>query len=74
MTIDMPHPHIREAREQAGLTQEALAERLGVTRKTVWNLETGRTLPNLAVVFALAAILGVVWSTLYDEKGTSVNE
>jgi len=66
---EFPRPKIREAREQAGMTQEALAQRLGVTRKTVWNLETGRTLPNLAVVFALAAILGVAWSALYEKGG-----
>jgi putative transcriptional regulator len=61
-------PRIREARERAGLSQVELAERLGVTRKTIWNLETGRTLPNLATVFMLAAVLGVAWSALYTEK------
>lgn len=33
---------IRRAREQAGLTQEQLAERLGVSRYTVIKWEAGR--------------------------------
>ncbi len=70
--LPAPVPRIREIREQNGMSQTELAAKLGVTRKTVWNLEKGRTLPNLAVVFAIAMILGVAWSVLYvdsDSKG-----
>lgn len=35
--------NIKDLREQKGLTQEALAEQLFVTRQTVSNYETGRT-------------------------------
>jgi DNA-binding XRE family transcriptional regulator len=34
---------IREAREQAGLTQTELGELVGVTRMRVWAWETGRS-------------------------------
>ena len=37
---------IREARRGAGLTQRALAARLGVTRQTVWSWEAGRARPT----------------------------
>ena len=37
---------IREARRGAGLTQGALAARLGVTRQTVWSWEAGRARPT----------------------------
>lgn len=68
--MDLPviEPKIRKLRETKGLTQEELASHAGVTRKTIWNLETGRTLPNLALLCVLATILDVAWSALYDEK------
>ncbi|MXW69495.1 MAG: helix-turn-helix domain-containing protein [Acidimicrobiia bacterium] len=37
---------IREARQAAGLTQQELAARVGVTRRTVWSWEAGRTRPG----------------------------
>ena len=37
---------IREARQAAGLTQQELAARVGVTRRTVRNWEAGRTRPG----------------------------
>ena len=37
---------IREARRGAGLSQSALAARVGVNRKTVWRWEAGRTSPT----------------------------
>lgn len=64
-----PIPKIREARIKAGMTQEILAEKLGVSRQTISNLEHGRTLPNLSVLFLIAGILGVAWWALYSTKG-----
>lgn len=42
----MTGDEIREARERAGLTQEQLAQRLGVTLRTVGNWERGATVPR----------------------------
>ena len=50
---------IREAREQAGMTQETLAERLGVSRQAVSKWELGNAEPSLENLSALAEILGV---------------
>ncbi len=50
---------IREAREQAGMTQEALAERLGVSRQAVSKWEMGNAEPSLENLRALTEILGV---------------
>lgn len=33
---------LRSAREALGLTQKALAERLGVSENTIWRWETGK--------------------------------
>lgn len=35
----MRYPNIDAERARAGMSQEQLAERLGVTRKTLWNWE-----------------------------------
>jgi len=69
--VDLPvvQPRIRQLRESKGLTQAELAVQAGVTRKTIWNLETGNTFPNLAILLAIAIILGVAWSELYEVKG-----
>lgn len=44
-------------RENAGLTQAELAERVGLSRSTVAHMETGRTYPSMPVVFGLELAL-----------------
>lgn len=51
---------LRELRQQAGgLTQQELAERVGVTRQTIIAIEGNRYSPSLEVAFLIAAALGV---------------
>lgn len=50
---------IRRLREARGLTQAALAERLGVSDKAVSKWETGRGYPDITLVELLAQALGV---------------
>ena len=49
--------NIRRYRQQNGLTQDALAERLHVTRQAVSNWETGKNQPDLETLEALAGAL-----------------
>lgn len=49
---------LRRLRERAGLTQEALAACLGVTRQAVARWESGTREPSLATAELLAAALG----------------
>jgi len=49
---------IREVREQVGLTQEAVAKHLGVTRPVVTNIEQGKRPLNLEELEKLADLLG----------------
>jgi len=48
------HNRLREAREAAGLTQAQLAERVGVSRKTVNTVENGVFVPSTIVALKLA--------------------
>lgn len=50
---------IRALREQKGLTQGQLAERLGVSSKAVSKWETAKGLPDIALLQPLAQALGV---------------
>ena len=50
---------LRILRKEKGLTQKALAEKLGVVPKTVSKWETGRGFPDVSILSKLADILGV---------------
>lgn len=47
---------IRELREAAGLTQEAMANKLGVSRQTVNSLETGKYEPKTVLALRIARL------------------
>lgn len=51
--------HLRRLRfEQGEMTQQALAQTVGVTRQTVISLETGRYAPSLELAMRLARVFG----------------
>ena len=50
---------ITSARKEKGMTQEMLAEQLGVTRQAVARWETGKALPGTANLFMLRQLLGI---------------
>lgn len=49
---------LRELREEQGLTQAQLADRIGVSRKTVNTVENGVFVPSTVVALKLARALG----------------
>jgi len=49
---------IRELREELGLTQEALAEKVDVTRQTILFMEKGKYNPSLRLAWRISAVLG----------------
>lgn len=56
---------IKERRTAAGLTQAELAERVGVTRKTVNTIENGVFSPSALLAIKLAAALNVPVEELF---------
>jgi transcriptional regulator with XRE-family HTH domain len=48
-----------EIRNSKGMTQKQLAERLGVTIRTITNYENGSREPNIKTLIALTQIFGV---------------
>lgn len=51
--------NLKEVRTAAGLTQAELAERAGVSRKTVNTVENGVFVPSTTLALELARTLGV---------------
>lgn len=56
---------VRENREAMGLSQEALARRVGVSRQTIVNIEQGRNEPRVLLALALATALGIAINELF---------
>ena len=55
---------IAERRKDAGLTQAQLAERLNITDRAISKWETGRSLPDSALMLDLCDILGITVNEL----------
>ena len=57
---------IAKKRKEQNLTQEKLAEKLGVSNKTVSKWECGKCMPDYSVVEPLCRELGITLSELMD--------
>lgn len=53
-----------QVRRERGLTQEQLAQRLGVSQRTVSRWETGRNMPDISMLTALCAQLDITVAEL----------
>ncbi|HEY3858687.1 MAG TPA: helix-turn-helix domain-containing protein [Gammaproteobacteria bacterium] len=57
---------LKVARVRADLTQEELATRVGVTRKTINTIERGHFIPSTLLALKLAQALGVKVEELFS--------
>jgi putative transcriptional regulator len=61
---------IRELRAAHGdMTQQALADRVGVTRQTVNAIELGKYSPTLEMAFQIAAVFQVPLGDVFQYEG-----
>lgn len=51
--------YIVECRKKKNMTQQELAEKLGVSDRTIGNWENGRNMPDLSLFKPLSEILGI---------------
>ena len=59
--------HVRRHRRAIdGLTQEGLADRVGVTRQTIISIERGSYNPSVGLALQLAKALGVPVEALFE--------
>ena len=67
-------PAIRELREKQNMTQAELAERIGVSSKTISKWETAKGLPDISLLQPLAQALGIsVIELMNGERITNQN-
>ena len=59
---------LKELRQEKQMTQEQLAEQMGVSRRTVSRWETGNNLPDLSVIIELADFYEVDMKDLINGK------
>ena len=59
--------------EHDEMTQQLLADRIGVTRQTVNAIEQGKYSPSLEVAFRIAAVFGVSLDQVFQHHPPSVN-
>ncbi len=62
------HERIKEQRKNCGMSQEKLAELLGVSRQAVTKWESGQTAPSTENLFRLAEIFGTTVDLLLQEE------
>lgn len=65
---------VRELRDAAGLSLDALAGRSGVSRSNISLIERGKSSPTAAVLDKLASALGVALAALFEDKGSPEQE
>ena len=66
MTADGLENRLRELRARHGLTQAQLAEKVGVTRKTINTVENRVFTPSTLLALKLARALGVTVEALFE--------
>ena len=59
---------VKQLRKQAGLRQEDMAERLGVSRQTIGMIEAGKFNPSLQLCVAICKALGKTLNDLFWEE------
>lgn len=57
---------IKEARKRLSLTQEELADKIGVTKGAIANYENGVSTPKIEIMFSLMRALDIDANYLFD--------
>ena len=60
---------LKELRQQKQLTQQELAEKLGVSSQTIISIESGKYDPSLPLAFKIAGLLGVSIEAMFIPDG-----
>lgn len=58
---------LKKAREDAKMTQIELAEKCGVIRQTISEIEVGRNKPSVKLAKAIADVLNLQWEEFFEE-------
>lgn len=59
-------PDLKAMREAKGITQEQLADKVGVTRQAIGMIENGINKPSVPVAKSIAQVLEFDWALFYE--------
>lgn len=62
------HNRVRESRQNLGMTQQDLADAVGVSRQSINSIEQGKYVPSLPLALHLAQVFGVATDALFELK------
>ena len=62
---------LRELRGEHGWSQQALADRLDVSRQTVNALETGKYDPSLPLAFRIARVFDLPIEAIFEDEASA---
>ena len=65
---------VRQQRLLSEMTQQDLADRIGVTRQTVLSIEKGRYTPSVALALCIAETFGVSVEKIFQLKKGETND
>lgn len=60
--------NLQKIRQETGLTQEQLAEKVGVIRQTISNIECGISKPSVGLAKAISEVLKINWVDFFTEE------
>jgi len=63
---------IEEIRKDREISQQELADKLGINRSLMSHIETGKTLPTFNMLLEIARILNCLITDLYKEKDLEI--
>ena len=58
--------HVKQHRARLDLTQQDLAEKVGVRRQTIISIEKGMYVPSGLLIFKIARVLGMKVDDLFE--------
>lgn len=64
---------MKEFREKLGITQEALAEKVNVTRQTILFLEKGKYNPSLRLAYKISRVLNARIEDIFSFDDEPIN-
>jgi putative transcriptional regulator len=61
--------NLRVLRKRHRWTQAQLAEKLGISRQSIYSIETGKYDPSLPLAFRIADLFGVSIDEIFERPG-----
>lgn len=72
--LDQFSAAVRTARQEKKISQEALANKLSMNKRTIMDFENGKTNPRAETIFLLASVLGIsIDAILFNEGPDAVS-